>query len=400
MFNFGELSMKKSLIALAALAATGVVSAQSSVTIYGAADVGYRTSKWTNAGADRARANGVADGAMAGNRFGFRGTEDLGGGLRAGFVIEQGISLVTADLTNQRQASSNLPVNGFDGANGTNTLVRADSGRSTGVNRQSFLSLSSNSMGEIRAGYQYNNLYELSTLSGFNIGSEGTQGADTAHTVFGGATWGGTRANGLTYISPMLAGAITLRIQRGAGTDQEQYQTTTATSAASSGVGYKNVRTSLLADYTKGALKAQVAVTQYETATGTSGTFALGASTTAKLTQLGASYNLGFATIAGTYADGNDGGAGTARVDTKAQQVGVRVPMGPWSLIATVGSATQKSVASGTTADVKLSQIGANYRLSKRTTAYAYTGTTKDAGNAAASVDKKATTIFGVVHTF
>ncbi len=400
--------MKKSLIALAALAATGAF-AQSSVTIYGVADVGYRSAKWTDAGTDRARANGVADGAMAGNRFGFRGTEDLGGGLKAGFVIEQGISLVAADLTNQRQGTSSLPVNGFDGSNATTGTVKADSGRTTGVNRQSFVSLSSASLGEIRAGYQYSNIYELSTLSGFNIGSEGTHGADTAHTVFGGTTWGGTRANGITYISPKIANAVTLRIQRGAGADQERYQTTAATGTTNTNVsnaGYKQQRTSMLAEYAQGNLKAQVAYTEYETASSaattgaTAGNYTLGASTKAKLTQAGASYNFGFASVAGTYATGDDGAAGTAKVDTKAQQIGVKVPMGAWAFLATTGSAEQKSVAAGTTADVKQTQFGVNYSLSKRTTAYAYMGTTKDKGNAAAAVEKKSSTIVGVLHTF
>jgi predicted porin len=393
MFNLGELSMKKSLIALAALAATGVY-AQSTVTLFGVADVGYRTSKWNNAGAVRAKASGIADGAMAGNRFGFRGTEDLGGGLRASFVIEQGLSLVASDLTNQRQGNSNLPVNGYDGVNGAASTALADSGRTTAVNRQSFLSLSSAAMGEIRAGFQYNNLYELSTLSGFNAGSEGVQGADTAHTVFGGAAWGGARGNGITYISPKLANAVTLRVQRGAGADQEQYVTTGASA------GYKQERTSIAVDYTAGPLKAMLAQTSYKTATSASGSTSLGATTTADLTQIGASYNLGVASVMGTYATGDNGAAGTAQVDTKAQQIGVKVPMGSFTLIAATGKGTQKSVAAGTTADVKQSQVGANYSLSKRTTAYIYSGTTKDSGNAATAVDKKSTTIVGVLHTF
>ena len=358
------------------------------------ADVGFRTSKWTDAGALRAKASGVADGAMAGNRFGFRGTEDLGGGLKAGFVIEQGISLVASDLTNQRQASSNLPVNGYDGANGASSTALADSGRTTATNRQSFLSLSSAALGEVRVGFQYTNLYELSTLSGFNAGSEGTQGADTAHTVFGGSTWGGTRANAVTYISPKLLNAVTVRAQMGGAADQQEYVTTGASA------GYKQERTSIAVDYTAGPIKAMLAQTSYKTATSASGSTTLGASTTADLTQVGASYNLGFASVMGTYATGDNGAAGTDKVETKAQQIGVKVPVGSLTLLAATGSGTQKSVAAGTTADVKQSQFGANYSLSKRTTAYFYSGTTKDSGVGATAVEKKTTTIVGVLHTF
>ena len=72
--------MKKSLIALAVLAASGAAMAQSSVTMYGVADLSL------------AKANGVSA-QMSGNgvmnngnsRLGVRGVEDLGGGLKASF---------------------------------------------------------------------------------------------------------------------------------------------------------------------------------------------------------------------------------------------------------------------------------------------------------------------------
>ena len=88
--------MKKSLVALAALAAVGAVSAQSSVTLYGLIDIGYGSQvseqRATATGTASLRSRGIMDGANAGNRIGFRGTEDLGGGLKANFVIEQGIN--------------------------------------------------------------------------------------------------------------------------------------------------------------------------------------------------------------------------------------------------------------------------------------------------------------------
>ena len=80
--------MKKSLLALAALTAfAGVASAQSSVTLFGIVDLNVRSQK-----------NGVnktstlSQDGIASSRIGFRGVEDLGGGLRAGFWIEGGIN--------------------------------------------------------------------------------------------------------------------------------------------------------------------------------------------------------------------------------------------------------------------------------------------------------------------
>lgn len=79
--------MKKSLVALAALAVVGAASAQSSVTLYGVVDAAV------------ARETGVKH-SMSGSglmnngtsRFGFKGSEDLGGGMKALFNMEGGFS--------------------------------------------------------------------------------------------------------------------------------------------------------------------------------------------------------------------------------------------------------------------------------------------------------------------
>ena len=83
--------MKKSLIALAVLAASGAAMAQSSVTLYGVADAGVTylngLDNWS----------GVTSGNNLTSRLGFRGTEDLGGGLKANFVLEGGFNLDAGD---------------------------------------------------------------------------------------------------------------------------------------------------------------------------------------------------------------------------------------------------------------------------------------------------------------
>jgi predicted porin len=84
--------MKKSLLALAVLGAfAGAASAQSSVTLYGLVDMGVmRTSSGTSVAAN----DGVGNAGQwnlkqgAASRLGVRGTEDLGGGLKANFQIE------------------------------------------------------------------------------------------------------------------------------------------------------------------------------------------------------------------------------------------------------------------------------------------------------------------------
>jgi predicted porin len=108
--------MKKSLIALAALAAVSGVQAQSSITIYGILDAGYssKESTTTKFGGStntnslvKTKTSGIAgNGAESTSRLGFRGTEDLGGGLKANFVFETALNPAEATLTamNNRQA--------------------------------------------------------------------------------------------------------------------------------------------------------------------------------------------------------------------------------------------------------------------------------------------------------
>jgi predicted porin len=79
--------MKKSLIALAVLAASGAALAQSSVTVYGRVDLSVGSLKELDKGSQTKLFNG-GDGGLTTSRLGFRGTEDLGGGLKAGFKLE------------------------------------------------------------------------------------------------------------------------------------------------------------------------------------------------------------------------------------------------------------------------------------------------------------------------
>ena len=89
--------MKKSLIALAALATVGAAQAQSSVTVYGIIDTGYNSIENNVSGTKTTTKGVVAGGGEASSpRLGFRGTEDLGGGLKANFVIEGGMAQTAA----------------------------------------------------------------------------------------------------------------------------------------------------------------------------------------------------------------------------------------------------------------------------------------------------------------
>ncbi len=107
--------MKKSLLALAVLGAfAGAASAQSSVTLYGKLDLGFAKAAGS---ADKQ----VADGSSS--RLGFRGVEDLGGGLKAMFQIEHRFNPDTGTVTNAAFWHGISPV-GLGGSFGTVNLGR------------------------------------------------------------------------------------------------------------------------------------------------------------------------------------------------------------------------------------------------------------------------------------
>jgi len=121
--------MKKSLFALAAVGAfAGAAQAQSSVTVYGILDVGYigANEKDTIASTTtKQQTSGFGQSAQQSSRLGFRGNEDLGGGMRAFFTFE-------TDLT---------PNNGATMSGVTN--------------RQSFVGLAQKGIGQFSFGTQY-----------------------------------------------------------------------------------------------------------------------------------------------------------------------------------------------------------------------------------------------------
>jgi predicted porin len=113
--------MKKSLLALAALGVfAGTASAQTSVTIYGIVDMGIVAESGGLAGTTTKLTSGVG----SGTRLGFRGTEDLGGGLSANFVLETGIAADTGGFNQGGLAFGRQSYVGLKGNFGTLTAGR------------------------------------------------------------------------------------------------------------------------------------------------------------------------------------------------------------------------------------------------------------------------------------
>lgn len=110
--------MQKTLIALAVLATSGAAMAQSSVTLYGRVDTGIGSEK-TLAGGSQTK---MVDGGLTTSRLGFRGTEDLGGGLSALFQLEQRLDLSSGALQAPSFKAASLV--GLSGGFGTVKLGR------------------------------------------------------------------------------------------------------------------------------------------------------------------------------------------------------------------------------------------------------------------------------------
>ena len=113
--------MKKTIIAIAILGATAAgASAQSSVTVYGLVDVGLVRESGAAAGS----ANKVSGGVGSGSRLGFRGTEDLGNGLSAVYVLESGFQPDTGAMGQGGLLLGRQVFVGLQGGFGTLTLGR------------------------------------------------------------------------------------------------------------------------------------------------------------------------------------------------------------------------------------------------------------------------------------
>ena len=389
--------MKKSLLALAAMGAfAGAAHAQSSVSVYGIIDTGYLSTETKSSAATPITAKTSTlgnDGAMSGSRLGFRGTEDLGGGMRANFNIEMGIT--TTDTGMVANAS----------------------------NRNSFVGLSDSKLGEIRLGRfaTLNKLINDSTVFGgasFNGTNGGaTSGWGWAAQANGAGVSNERINNALHYISPTFSGA---NIQLQLVDDVNDATTADAPKTMVKGyfVGANYATGNVAVRYARKEVKSEVAavaataintnILLFDPVFGLISTFAAGQVTgvaaveETKVTQdsILASYNFGVANVVATYNNTTSSPL-TAANETKRSDltIGASVPLGKTTLLAQYSQGTQKAVG---TQDDKLTglQLGAVYNFSKRSNIYAAYGTGKNKDGATDREGTDTVMALGVRHTF
>lgn len=268
--------MKKTLIALAAVAATGAAFAQSSVTLYGVADVAVgKKNDQAGLGLANDKFQAIASNTLNNgtSRFGLRGTEDLGGGLKAGFNFEGGLSLA----------------NGAGNLSGGQLFSRAANVSLMG------------GFGEIRAGRSL-------TPSFYSTAAwelTGTANYSVVANQFGFVTAGPRDSALVMYRSPNFGG-LTVDIA-----------TILKGNDASAAAGDQD-KMDLGVTYKAGALTASLGYNKVSGAKANSA--------------IGAKYDFGAFAVAGSYQD--PAGA------KKGFTLGVSAPMGPVTLTADIARAT------------------------------------------------------------
>ncbi|MEO7159880.1 MAG: porin [Polaromonas sp.] len=321
--------MKKSLIAAAAMTVVGVASAQSSVTVYGVLDAAI--SYYRGEGSDSKTL--MTTSGYNNSRLGFRGREDLGGGMSASFVLEAGINNDTG--AGQSTNTNNQP-SGNTAAGGLT------------FNRQSTVSLSG-PFGEIRLGRDYTpsfwNLLQYDPFKvGVGIGTMPVQGSTS--TVF-------RASNSVGYFTPGCAVAACKGLYGQVMYAMGENPSGTATSSDGRYVGAR-------IGYGSGP---------FDIAFGT-GVTKNAAANDFTQTNLGASYDFGVAQVMGQWGIHKTGApiAALAR-GTKATHytLGARIPLGSGFIPVSYSHVSRNDANNGAASKVA---IGYVYNLSKRTALY------------------------------
>jgi predicted porin len=302
--------MKKTLLALAAIAASSAAFAQSSVTLYGVVDASLESVKGDDT------VTRVSSDNLASSRFGLKGTENLGNGLKANFVLESNMKMDT-------------------GANGGGSTRFFDRAAWVGV---------AGGFGELRLGRQDTSIGLLAGNSSI-LGAQGYDDLKIAKT-FSGDGYRRTD-NAITYILPKFVDGLSAQVQystQASGAENTdklgshyglnvQY----AASGFSAGLGYIQAKNSNTVD------------------------------DTGLLAYLG--YDFGVAKLSGYFEqDKRDGMA------EKLQVLGARVdvPFGKdFKLQASVAQVKDQEMTANNEDDATIIALKGVYALSKRTSVYA-----------------------------
>ncbi|GAB3551967.1 porin [Noviherbaspirillum agri] len=346
--------MKKSLLALAVLGSfAGVAAAQTSVSIYGVVDAGVRYEKGIVA--DDATWK-LQSGQQSSSRVGFKGTEDLGGGLSASFTLENGFNVDDGTFST------------------TNTLF----------NRQAWVGLNGG-FGSVKLGRQQTPLYNaLLAVDPFSINLAGN-----AQRIFGYGLYAADPLsrtdNTVNYTTPSLSGF----------TGQVAY-----TFGEQPGDSSTRRNTALGLSYVNGPINVQFAFHKANDAALTGAPAAtFGAAADLRTAFIGATFDFGVAKAHAAFAESKAEAA--AELDNRNYMIGVSAPVGAGTVMASYNRNDVRDIDDGVTNQYA---VGYSHPLSKRTNLYTSFGYTKNDDNVRlnAFANGESSRLFnvGVRHTF
>ena len=322
--------MKKTLVALAALAVVGAASAQSTVTLFGSIDasVGVRELKQTGVFPGSAASDvgaEVMSGQQNGSRWGMRGTEDLGGGMSANFNLTNGFNVDTAFMAQGGRLFGREAWVGLAGGFGALTFGRQ-------------VTIMANGPWATTGGYANYDAWASTTING-GFGNAASIATDNVR-----------KDSSVQYQTPNMGG-FTGTLMWAPG-ENGVAKGANGTTYWSLGLGYVNgpinVQFAYESDKVAGAAQAPSVVGKNQ-----------------KNWAIAGLYNLGIASVSASYERSS-----LATADDKGYAFGVSAPLGPVSL--DFEYAYEKTTIGGAKAS-KADAINfrVNYPLSKRTKVYA-----------------------------
>jgi predicted porin len=341
--------MKKTLVAIAALAFVGAVSAQSSVTLYGRIDASIGSVKTETNGVTIADPGvQIRSGGHTGSRWGLKGSEDLGGGLKANFQLEQGFNIDDGNASSGRQ-----------------------------FHRAAYVGLSGG-FGSLNVGRQYDvtdNMYGNFDAMGYSGYSAMGYAFNVGCTTGGSGDCVGRQDNTVMYTTPTMGG-FSVAAMWAPGEDK-------IIGGASAGRVY-----GVMANYANGPIAAGLGFQSNKAAGGRTRTD----------TNFGASYDLGAAKLYAQLESGKNNNTVGGGKDT-GYQIGAVMPVGPASLIASYAAEKQK-IAGTKVSDSTAFALMGKYDLSKRT--YVYAAYRRGETDLAGPANTTKTTQYGLglVHNF
>jgi predicted porin len=390
--------MKKSLFALAAVTAfAGAAQAQSSVTVYGILDVGYiggNNRGFSSTGSpQKATYNSFGSSAESTSRIGFRGTEDLGGGMSAFFTIETAVTPNTA------------------------------AGVTGGTNRQTFVGLGKKGLGNMSIGTQYTPIH--TAIGATSAGQQNNMVGDVIYPIApgnNGNTVGDQAAIAGTNQNQTNTGAYTIRTNNMLRVASENVagfvgtafytmadQDNTQNSATSGGQNTKN-GWGLGVNYTwkKLLVSANYQSFKANQPTSTAVTPWTAQSTASNVQDnqqyYGATYDFGILKAYIQYINRKASSELNPNVflQRSAQQIGVRSFITPKIEAWASGGSGRFDSIQAEAVNFTGYQLGSNYWLSKRTNLYAIFGSTQQSSSSLKTQPSNGANNYalGVRHTF